>query len=293
MADNRIHLGSLQMAWRGWWHSPAPQQRRADCAHVRGLWRRLQFGYAAVRLEGARYCLDRCLETAIGETLGRKQAVRKAESSLHRVPLGLLLLARHELTLGQLQAALAAQREAGRGRIGEWLQAMGFVSEFHVTAALAQQWRCPILRSDASIAVTSFIPAIPRTLLESLSMVPIDYIESRRTLYLAFGEKIDYSVLYTIEQMIECRTEACLAAPSWVQRGLEQLSPSRTKCEIVFEQVSDNSEIARIIRGYCCRLRASEIRMGRCVSYLWVRLLRGRHLLLDVLLGSRLSSPTA
>ena len=63
----------------------------------------------------------------------------------HRVPLGLLLLSRQQLTAAQLRTALEAQRAAGQGKIGEWLRQLGFVTELQVTAALARQWSCPVL----------------------------------------------------------------------------------------------------------------------------------------------------
>ncbi len=202
----------------------------------------------------------------------------------HRIPLGLLLLSRQHLTVEQLQAALETQRRSGRGKIGEWLQALGFVDEQQVTAALARQWSCPVLRANTLVLRPRCIPQIPLTLLERLTMIPVDYVVSTSTLHMAFGEGIDYSVLYAIEQMIKCRTEPCMAAPSFVRSKLQLLSGSRGKGEVVFERVNDGAEFSRIIRSYCARLTVSEIRLANCGPYLWVRLLRPPRSSMDLLM---------
>jgi len=174
-----------------------------------------------------------------------------------------------------LQAALAAQRSAGHGRLGEWLQALGFSSEIQITAALARQWSCPVLRASSSVSVEPRAPQIPLSLLEHLSMIPVNYVESTRTLHLAFSETLDYTALYAIEQMTGCHTEACFATPTLVRTGLAALSPNHGESEICFDNQLENSEISRIIRSYCSRLRAPEIRLARCGSHVWAR--RSRH----------------
>jgi hypothetical protein len=192
-----------------------------------------------------------------------------------------------------LQAALAAQRSAGHGRLGEWLQALGFSSEVQITAALARQWSCPLLRASSSVSIERRAPQIPLSLLEHLSMIPVNYVESTRTLHLAFSEALDYTALYAIEQMTGCHTEACFATPTLVRTGLAALSPTRGESEICFDNELENSEISRIIRSYCSRLRASEIRLARCGSQVWARLSRHARPPLDLILRSAQNSSPA
>ena len=230
------------------------------------------------------------MERALTDALQRMRSASQRALAPHRVPLGLLLLSRRQLTAEQLRAALAAQRTAGRGRIGEWLLTLGFVSEQQVTAALARQWSCPVLRTNSLSPYASCAPQIPVTLLESFLMIPVDYVQTTATLHIAFGEGIDYSVLYAIEQMLGCRTESCMAAPSFVHQNLQALSRHRRESEVVFDGVADGAELSRIIRSYCVRLSASEIRLAACGPHLWVRLLRPSCLALDLLLRSSLDT---
>ena len=72
------------------------------------------------------------------------------------------------------------------------------------------------------------------------------------TLHLAFGEGIDYGVLYAIEQMLGCRTESCLAFPSLFAK---RLAPWRTIASRV-KSCLTGSRIAASFPGssasYCC-----------------------------------------
>ena len=110
--------------------------------HTQSLWGRLRGKTGGVVIQGLRYCRDECLERALTDAVRRiRQTVPRAAAP-HRVPLGLLLLSRQQITVEQLRAALAAQHAAGHGKIGEWLVNLGFVNEQQVTAALARQWSC-------------------------------------------------------------------------------------------------------------------------------------------------------
>jgi len=242
-------------------------------------------------MQGSRYCREDCLERAVTEALRRIRSPLRRATAPHRIPLGLLLLSRQQLTVDQLRAALATQHAAGRGKIGEWLLSLGFVSEQQVTAALARQWSCPVLRPSSFngsplLTASRRAPQIPIALLRAFVMLPVDFVESTETLHIAFGEGIDYSVLYAIEQMVGCHTEVCMASPSLVRQELQAISAHRGEHEVVFDRVSDGDEFSRIIRSYCIRLSATEVRLAGCGPHVWVRLLRASRPPLDLLLRS-------
>ena len=278
------------LPWRAVFQKEETLSRRRDCTHYQRQWGALGRRPAAVRMKGAWYCADLCLEPTLAECTRRLRSL-KPPAVVHRVPLGLLLLSRHQLTVEQLRVALAAQRSAGYGKIGEWLQKLGFVTEQQITAAVARQWSCPVLQPNSSSLRAQPGLQLPVALLESCLMLPLDYVEATSTLYVAFGESIDYSVLYALEQMLACRTSACLAGPSLLRQRLRALSQHRTECEIVFERVAGSAELARIVRSYCLRVSATEIRMACCGPHLWFRLLRRSAPPLDLLLRPPLDSP--
>ncbi|HTY83617.1 MAG TPA: hypothetical protein VMB19_05340 [Silvibacterium sp.] len=278
--DRTPFIASWPAIWRRFASYPGPRR----CVHAEGLWRRIRGVPPGIMIQGSWYCLERCLETVLARLLQDLPFASARPSQPRRVPLGLLLLARQELTADQLRAGLGAQREAGSGRIGEWLQELGFVSEQQVTAALARQWSCPVLRGESWPSSQGLMPQIPVTLLESFEMAPVAYVEATRTLHIAFGEGIDYSVLFALERMLDCRTEPCLAPPRVLRHRLEMLAGPRQESEARIEGVGGMGEFARIVRSYCLRLHASEIRIAQCHERVWIRLFRRSSGPLDLLL---------
>jgi len=67
------------------------------------------------------------------------------EGHRHRIPLGLVLLEQGWITNDDLRSALTAQKDAGAGRLGNWLVRSRSASEEQVTRALGLQWGCPVL----------------------------------------------------------------------------------------------------------------------------------------------------
>lgn len=213
----------------------------------------------------------------MADVLERSRATnRSIASASHRVPLGLMLLSRQQLTAAQLRTALEAQRAAGLGRIGEWLQRLGFVTEEQVTAMLARQWSCPVLRNASGVMGASRFPKIPLLLLEFFQMMPVELVETTGRLLVAFGEGIDYTALYAIEQMLGYHTEACLVCSSVLQKSLQTLARRPRTSDVIFEGAEDFYECARIIGSYTMRIGAQEVRFARCREHLWVRLMRAK-----------------
>ncbi len=243
----------------------------SDPACRRGRWK-APWRQSGFRLHGTWYCAPECLELALAahyRRLGRRS--KKEDIPAHRVPLGLILLAKGWLTSAQLRAALQAQQIAGHGRIGEWLVETGVTSEDKVTAALAQQWGCPVYPMD-SCSELRWADMIPLALLEAFRIVPVYYVASTRALHIAFCDGVDHSILYRLEQMLDCRTEPCLLASSVMQRLLERVRERNRSNEITFERVSDAAEMARITRSYVINLSAADTRIIDCGEQVWVRL---------------------
>jgi hypothetical protein len=280
------------------WARLLPSCANSRCGKDESKLRRMCRRPRSVVLGGLRYCHSECLEMALVEILQTRPAPRRAPVA-HRVPLGLLLLSRQQLTGEQLRIALEAQRKSYRAsaglsadssadvgesleqdpryrakKIGVWLQELGFATEQQVTAALARQWSCPVLKAGLMAAASERFPAIPARLLESFQMMPVEVVEATRTLLMAFSQGIDYTVLYAIEQMLGYRTEPCLVCPSVLEKGLQSLA--RRRRDVVFDRLQDAGECARIVANYATRAKAEEVRVARCGEHFWVRLERGR-----------------
>jgi len=245
-----------------------PHCARIGC--TRAAWLRLLPGYG-IRLQQQWYCSPQCFEIAVRRCFARASTPASAPPrAQHRIPLGLVLLSRGQLSNAQLRSALQAQRDSGRGRIGQWLEEMGFATEPQVTAAMGLQWACPVLPASA-LASADLSPTLPIRLLEAFRMLPVHF-SRERVLYLAFSEGVDYTAMHAIEQALPCRTEACLVGSSAMDAVLARLGQHRRAADYVFEDPLSDSEMARISCGCVIKMGAREVRIVACGDYIWVRL---------------------
>jgi hypothetical protein len=253
------------------WLRKLPRCQDPDCGAGRRLWWRLSGKHAGIALQGAWYCGAECFERAVRELLSRAVVESPpAEPAGHRIPLGLVLLSRGKITHPQLQAALEAQRVSGGGRIGEWLEDLGFVTGKQVTAALGLQWACPVLPGLASNWECAGL--VPFHLLEQVGMVPVRYIAARRMLYVAFADGVHYPALYAIEQMLHCHTEPCLVERSVLEAQLAKLLEHTRAPGFVFEGPGGFAEMGRTTTSYALKLGAREVRVSALSGLVWVRM---------------------
>ena len=243
----------------------------ASCTRPHSLWHRLRHRPSGTLLQGVFYCQPQCLETALINQLSRLRVIAPSPPPPNRIPLGLLMVARGKLTHTEVRAALEAQRRARYGRIGEWIEKLGFATEQEVTTALALQWGCPVATSFDPSTVQS-LANIPLPILEAFQMLPLNYAVATNTLYLAFGERVDHAALYAIEKILTCRTQPCVAGRKSIARQLEFMRQLPRTTDVEFGPMNDLAEMARIASSYTARLSPDEVRLSRIGRFIWLRL---------------------
>jgi hypothetical protein len=268
----------MNMKWRAWitrarrqWSTAFPPCALPACGSRSGRWKRT-LPRRGVWLHEAWYCSAECFEQAAKECFAAARLpVVQAPPVRHRIPLGLLMLSRDWLTVSQLRAALEAQRIQGSGALGHWLEKLGFASEAQVTAALGLQWACPVLPhlggEDSRCSAM-----VPFRLQEQFCMLLVQFVPSARTLHVAFSQRVEYTALYAIEQVLRYRTEACLLGHSQMERALERVGREPPPGEMLFEGWRDVGEMARITRSYVMQVGGRAVRAAACGDYIWVRL---------------------
>lgn len=157
------------------------------------------------------------------------------------------------------------------GKIGEWIEKLGFATEQDVTSALALQWGCPVA-SSPDLAANETAARIPLALLEAFHMLPLNYAPSSNTLYLAFGERVDHAALYAIEKILDCRTQPCVVPRKTIARHLEHLRQQPHPNDVEFGPMNDFAEMSRISSSYIARLSPDEVRLSRVGRFIWLRL---------------------
>jgi hypothetical protein len=257
-----------------WIKRPQLESSQAPCALVscsgsRSLWQRLR--RQGTFLQGAFYCQPQCLETALVSQLSQLRVMVPSPQSPNRIPLGLLMVARGKLTFAEVRAALEAQRRARYGKIGEWIEKLGFATEQEVTTALALQWGCPVATSFDPSTIHS-LGNIPLPILEAFQMLPLNRVAATNTLYVAFGERVDHGALYAIEKILACRTQPCVAGRKSVASQLDSMRQLPHPSDVEFGPMNDLAEMARIASSYTARISPEAVRLSRIGRFIWLRL---------------------
>jgi len=257
-----------------WIKRPHLESSQSPCALVscsgsRSLWQRLR--RQGTFLQGAFYCQPQCLETALVSQLSNLRVMAPSPQPSNRIPLGLLMVARGKLTFAEVRAALEAQRRARYGKIGEWIEKLGFATEQEVTTALALQWGCPVATSFDPSTIHS-LGNIPLPILEAFQMLPLNHVAATNTLYLAFGERVDHGALYAIEKILACRTQPCVPGRKSVACQLDSMRQLPRPSDVEFGPMSDLAEMARIASSYTARLSPEAVRLSHIGRFIWLRL---------------------
>jgi hypothetical protein len=157
------------------------------------------------------------------------------------------------------------------GKIGEWIEKLGFATEQEVTTALALQWGCPVA-SSFDPSTTHSLSNIPLPILEAFQMLPLNHVAATNTLYLAFGERVDHGALYAIEKILACRTQPCVAERKSVACQLDSMRQLPHPSDVEFGPMNDLAEMARIASSYTSRLSPEAVRLSRIGRFIWLRL---------------------
>ncbi|MFZ0686002.1 MAG: hypothetical protein WAM89_10695 [Terriglobales bacterium] len=222
--------------------------------------------------EGRWYCDADCFERAVKEKIRELMTSLAKPVKTHnsRVPLGLLLLSRGVLTSEQLRVALERQR-ATAGNFGDAVQQLGFASAEQVTSAVAAQWACPVFSFGDRLPGSHI--RIPRQLLDLYGFLPVHFAERERRLMIGFVHGVQHQLLYTIAHMTSSTVVPCFITARDYEAHLNSFAaPSLHDDELVFEQIVETTEMARITKNYAVQLGADKVRLGRCRDYLWIRI---------------------
>jgi hypothetical protein len=238
-------------------------------------WLRLWRSREAPIFEGGWCCSPECTRARVEAALGREMDARGAarETYRHRIPLGLAMLEQGWITQGELRSALAAQRAAGSGRLGEWLVRQRSSSEERVTRALGLQWGCPVLSMEFHNPEDLTV-LLPRLFIDAFGALPLR-VAAGRILYLGFEDRIDPALALAAERMTGLRVEAGLVRGSLFRpahtRALELRFPPVELMEAATEQA-----LAMALTRALEESRPVEARLVRIHDCLWLRIWRRR-----------------
>jgi hypothetical protein len=130
----------------------------------------------------------------------------------------------------------------------------------------------PGLASSIALSAAGSSGSIPLPILEAFQMLPLNYLASTNTLYVACGERVDHAAFYAIENILNCRTQPCVFGRRSIARQLESMRQLARPNDVEFGPMSDLAEMASIAASYTARLSPDQVRLSRVGSFLWLRL---------------------
>ena len=217
-------------------------------------------------------CSGRCVLAMVRAAVRRELGDGGASSPAphrHRVPLGLLMLAQGWITHPQLQKALAAQRESGTGRIGEWLMSECGVEAEQIVRGLSMQWGCPVLTTEG-FSPEAMALVMPKVFVEKFGLLPLR-VAGSRILYLGFADRLDASAAFAIEQMTELKVESGVVegVPFEAARG-RLLACEGVEAKV--EAAEDKDAMAARITAILEQKQPIASRLVRLHQYYWLRM---------------------
>lgn len=239
-----------------------------DC---RAGWLRLSRSRSAPMFEGGWCCSPECTRTQVETALRREMGSRVAAQQVHRhrIPLGLAMLDQRWITPGQLRGSLAAQRQAGAGRLGHWLRREG-VSERLIARALGLQWSCPVLSVDGQLA-ESVTVLLPRLFVDAFGALPLR-VAADRILYLGFEDRLDPALALAVETMTGLRVESGVVEESPFRRAHARALEARYPAVELVEAASE-AALAAVLAKAIERARPVASRLVRVHDCIWLRMI--------------------
>ncbi len=222
--------------------------------------------------EGRDVCSRACLLELIAANIEGAFDARFAqiEAYNHRIPLGLLMLSRKLITHEQLTHALSCQRDAGQGRIGEWLVLTGAVQEDAVARAVAAQWGIPMLLARSQS--TDVVGLVPILLTDAFNSIPVRIVASR-ILYLAVENQLHPSLNLAIERMTGFRVEPVVLTAS-DYRLLHLSTRQSTLTHGRFFRTHSANHLCTSILSLVDADSCSNLQIAVLGKYVWLRLLK-------------------
>jgi len=222
--------------------------------------------------EGGWSCSAECTAARVSFAVRRElegRGLLGQESHQHRIPLGLVMFKEGWITAVQLRQALAAQKAAGAGRLGQWLVRQQGVSEQLVTRALGVQWSCPVLPLEYHDpeALTGLVP---RLFLDAFGALPLR-VAAGKLLYLGFADRLDSVLALAVERMSGLRVESGLVAESLFGPAHSRMLSAKFP---PVELIEANSEpaLVYVLAKSIERARPVESRLVRVHDCLWLRM---------------------
>jgi len=141
-------------------------------------------------------------------------------------PLGQLLKEMELVTEGQIQEALAMQRQKG-GAIGDILINLGYINREELLLALGAQMGMDVVNLEELELTDDVLDRVPATVAKAYNIVPISF--ENNLLTVAMANPHDIAVLDELRYMTHCEVKGAVAGEESVGAALEKYYAHKTE----------------------------------------------------------------
>ena len=250
---------------------------RKECTRIRSEFSVFLSRRRPPHYEGNIFCSDACLQMQFENTLVEKWQRLQTEK-VRRIPrpkLGTILMQTAFITRSQLDEAIKLQNQAQEGRIGEWLQRLGFVEEHQITAALARQYGLPLINLNTADANAEAVRMIPGKVARCSGLVPVGFDDDQMSLRVAVTAPVNFGSQEAIRRMVGKGIVPYVGDPSAIQKMLEKLyEPEDLDLSDLptISSLEDLIEVGNDIIATAINHQAQNIRAELAQDFFWVRL---------------------
>jgi hypothetical protein len=250
---------------------------RKDCTRIRSEFSIFLNRKRPPQYEGNSFCSDTCLWAHVEGELNEKWRRIQIEEDrkIPRPKLGTILMQTAFVTRDQVEEAAKRQSQAREGRIGEWLQRLGFAEEHQITAALARQYGLPLINLKNSSANAEALRMIPGKVAKCSSIIPVGFDDNQASLRVAVSAPVNFNSQEAIRRMVRKGIVAYIGDQSAIQQMLEQwYEPEDLDLASVptFSSLDELIQIANQIVATAINQRARDIQAELVQDFFWVRL---------------------
>lgn len=144
---------------------------------------------------------------------------------MSQIRLGDLLIRAGVVNEAQLNTALAEQKQWG-GRLGTILVRMGALSEDLLVKALSRQLGLPraaLGPTDPIMVPDGVLARIDRATCERLLVVPVGYVQERRTVQMAIADPFNVVAIDDLSRRLGVRVETLLAGETQIMQAISRI----------------------------------------------------------------------
>lgn len=157
-----------------------------------------------------------------------------------RKRIGDVVIAGGLVTLEQLENALSLQK-GKKKKLGKVLIELGYVTEKQVAEVLSEQLMLPLIDWDNKIVDKKLLKLIPREVLESRLVFPIERTE--KGLLIAMADPLDWEAIDNIRFMTGFAISVAVATESSIENAIENNYGTTERAWDLLEEIPEYEEV--------------------------------------------------